>query len=92
MKKRAKKARSFLKEHEASPHTLRHTTAMQLLDRGVDVQIIALWLGHEQIETTQVYLSESMALKRKALKKTRLKSEWLPPKPSASALSFFDAV
>jgi site-specific recombinase XerD len=65
---------------------------MQLLDRGVDVQIIALWLGHEQIETTQVYLSESMALKRKALKKTRLMSEWKPPKRNVTSLSFFDAV
>ena len=45
---------------------------MNLLNRGVDVQIIALWLGHEQIDTTQIYLSDSMALKRKALKKTEI--------------------
>jgi len=81
-----------LRKKKVSPHTLRHTTAMQLLDRGVDVQIIALWLGHEQIETTQVYLSESLALKRKALKKTRLTTEWIPPKQSASVLSFLDAL
>lgn len=45
---------------------------MNLLNRGVDIQIIALWLGHEQIDTTQIYLSDSMALKRKALEKTEL--------------------
>lgn len=81
-----------LRKKKVSPHTLRHTTAMQLLDRGVDVQIIALWLGHEQIETTQVYLSESLALKRKALKKTRLKTEWVPPKPNRSELSFLNDI
>ena len=39
-----------------TPHTLRHTAAMQLLQRGVDRSVIALWLGHESIETTQLYL------------------------------------
>jgi integrase/recombinase XerD len=73
-----------------SPHTLRHTTAMQMLERGVDVQIIALWLGHEQIDTTQVYLSESLTLKRKALSRTRLKSDWKPSPTKRSETSFLD--
>jgi len=73
-----------------SPHTLRHTTAMHLLERGVDVQIIALWLGHEQVNTTQIYLSESLAIKRRALRRTKLKVEWSAPKIQRSEISFLD--
>jgi len=73
-----------------SPHTLRHTTAMQALNRGVDVEIIALWLGHKQIETAQVYLSESLAIKREALKRTRFEVNIQPPMRLRSELSFFD--
>jgi integrase len=50
-----------------TPHTLRHTAAMDLLRRGVDVTVIALWLGHESIESTQVYLHADMRLKERAL-------------------------
>jgi len=50
-----------------SPHTLRHSTAMTLLRRGVDLSVIALWLGHESMETTQVYLHADMQLKERAL-------------------------
>lgn len=50
-----------------SPHTLRHTAAMQLLAAGVDRAVIALWLGHEQVETTQIYLHADLTLKQKAL-------------------------
>jgi len=50
-----------------TPHTLRHTAAMDLLRRGVDVTVIALWLGHESIETTQIYLHADMRLKERAL-------------------------
>jgi site-specific recombinase XerD len=53
-----------------TPHTLRHTTAMQLLQRGVDRSVIALWLGHESMETTQIYLHADLALKEKALART----------------------
>ena len=56
-----------LKRKRISPHTIRHGTAMALLDAGVDVSVIALWLGHESIETTNGYLHTSIALKEKAL-------------------------
>jgi integrase/recombinase XerD len=52
-----------------SPHVLRHTTAMELLQAGVDPTLIALWLGHESIETTKMYLDANLALKEKALSK-----------------------
>jgi integrase len=50
-----------------TPHTLRHTKAMALLHGGVDQTVIALWLGHESVETTQVYLHADMRLKERAL-------------------------
>lgn len=53
-----------------TPHTLRHTTAMQLLQHGVDRSVIALWLGHESIETTQIYLHADLRLKEQALART----------------------
>lgn len=60
---------SSLKKKRVSPHTIRHGTAMALLDAGVDITVIALWLGHESIETTNGYLHTSLALKEKALSK-----------------------
>jgi site-specific recombinase XerD len=59
-----------LKNKRVSPHVLRHSTAMNLLQHGVDCSVIALWLGHESMETTQVYLHASLELKEKALAKT----------------------
>lgn len=56
-----------LKGRSITPHTLRHTTAMTLLRRGVDQTVIALWLGHESVETTQIYLHADMQLKERAL-------------------------
>lgn len=50
-----------------SPHVLRHSTAMELLQNGVDQSVIALWLGHESVETTQVYVHADLRLKEKAL-------------------------
>jgi site-specific recombinase XerD len=52
-------------------HMLRHTAAMRLLQAGVDTSVIALWLGHEQAETTQIYLHADLALKEQALAKTK---------------------
>jgi len=58
-----------LRQKRISPHVLRHTAAMELLQSGVDCSVIALWLGHESMETTQVYLHAHMALKEAALAK-----------------------
>jgi len=51
-------------------HVLRHTAAMRLLRAGIDTSVIALWLGHEQVETTQIYLHADLELKERALAKT----------------------
>ena len=56
-----------LKEKSVTPHTLRHAAAMSLLQHGVDLSVIALWLGHASTETTQIYLHADMRLKESAL-------------------------
>jgi site-specific recombinase XerD len=58
-----------MKQKCVSPHLLRHTAAMELLGAGVDSSVIALWLGHESVDTTQVYLEAHLALKEAALAK-----------------------
>ena len=56
-----------LAKRSISPHTLRHTTAMHLLQSGVDISVIALWLGHESPTTTHQYVEADLAMKEKAL-------------------------
>ena len=58
-----------LKQKRVTVHRLRHTMAMDLLQAGVDRAVIALWLGHESVETTQVYLEATLAMKEQALAK-----------------------
>jgi integrase/recombinase XerD len=53
-----------------SPHLLRHTRAVRMLEAGIDSAVIALWLGHESVETTHVYLAADLAAKERALAKT----------------------
>ena len=60
-----------LKSKRVSPHTLRHSTAMELLRSGVGCTVIALWLGHETVETTQIYLHADMQIKKEAMDRTR---------------------
>ena len=60
-----------LKSKRVSPHVLRHSAAMELLQAGVDGAVIALWLGHESVETTQTYLHAHLALKEAALAKLK---------------------
>jgi integrase/recombinase XerD len=60
-----------LRGKNVTPHVLRHTAAMRLLHAGIDTSVIALWLGHEQIETTQVYLHADLAIKEQALARTK---------------------
>lgn len=59
-----------LEAKRVSPHVLRHSTAMSLLQSGVDRSVIALWLGHESMDTTQIYLHANLELKEEALAKT----------------------
>lgn len=58
-----------LRDKRVTIHRLRHTMAMDLLQGGVDRSVIALWLGHERVETTQIYLEATLAMKEKALAK-----------------------
>jgi integrase/recombinase XerD len=58
-----------LRRKRVSPHVIRHGTAMALLQAGVDIAVIALWLGHESIETTNAYVHANLAMKEKALEK-----------------------
>jgi len=59
-----------LAKKRVTPHVLRHSAAMALLQRGVDRSVIALWLGHESVETTQIYLHADLRLKERALART----------------------
>jgi integrase/recombinase XerD len=58
-----------LRKKNVSPHTLRHTTAMHMLQAGVDLTLIALWLGHESLETTHLYVEADVETKRRILNK-----------------------
>jgi integrase/recombinase XerD len=74
-------------------HTLRHTAAMRLLHAGTDTSVIALWLGHEQAETTQIYLHADLALKERAL--ARIKPPDAKPgryQPPDKLLAFLEAL
>jgi site-specific recombinase XerD len=65
----AAKACPSLAHKRVTPHVLRHTAAMELLQAGVDRSLIALLLGHESVETTQIYLDANLAMKEQALAK-----------------------
>jgi len=76
-----------------SPHTLRHSTAMELLQHGVDQTVIALWLGHESVETTQVYIHADLRMKEKAL--SRVAAPGIRPgryRPDDKLLAFLEAL
>lgn len=59
-----------LQKKRVTVHLLRHTMALEMLQAGVDRAVIALWLGHESVETTQMYIDATIAMKEKALSKT----------------------
>jgi len=89
----ASRACPTLARKHVTPHVLRHTTAVQLLEAGVDRAVIALWLGHEQVETTQIYLDADLAMKERALARTA------PPgarshrfRPKDSLLAFLEGL
>jgi integrase/recombinase XerD len=59
-----------LNAKHVTAHVLRHTAAMRLLEAGVDTTVIALWLGHERVDTTAIYLHAHLEIKEKALART----------------------
>jgi integrase/recombinase XerD len=76
-----------------SPHTLRHTCAMRLLHAGIDTTVIALWLGHESTQTTQIYVHADLTLKENALARTSPTNT--PPgryQPPDQLLAFLEAL
>jgi site-specific recombinase XerD len=66
----AQAMRPTLSTKRVTMHVLRHSAAMRLLRAGIDTSVIALWLGHEQIETTQIYLHADLQIKERALERT----------------------
>jgi site-specific recombinase XerD len=82
-----------LKNKSVSPHTLRHTTAMRLLAGGVDRTVLALWLGHESIETTEIYVHADLAIKERAIARTApLPTAARRYKPADPLLAFLEGL
>lgn len=80
-----------LQTKKVTPHVLRHSAAMELLAHGVDRSVIALWLGHESVETTQMYLHADLRLKEQALSRTTPLGVKLPRyRPSDHLLAFLE--
>lgn len=80
-----------LQGKKISPHTLRHTTAMHMLQSGVDITTIALWLGHENPSTTHLYIESDLTMKEQTLKKLQeLPSEEVRYKPDDHLLAFLE--
>jgi integrase/recombinase XerD len=89
----ASAAERSLDEKRVTLHVLRHTAAMRLLQAGVDTTVIALWLGHESVDTTQIYLHAHLALKERALARTAPPDS--PPgryRPPDSLLAFLEGL
>ena len=86
-------ARRALKTKTVSPHVLRHTTAVNLLQAGVDRAVIALILGHESVETTQIYLDADLATKERALALTApIGTRYRRFRPRDPLLAFLQAI
>lgn len=82
-----------LAQKTVTMHVLRHSAAMRLLRAGIDTSVIALWLGHESVETTQVYLHADLAIKERALERTT-PAESRPGRfrPTDKLLAFLEAL
>ena len=89
--KSASKSCKSLIDKTISPHVIRHTTAMHLLEAGVEITVIALWLGHENLETTHMYMEASLEMKVNAIQKVK-ESQHEPfiYKPSDKLLDFLE--
>jgi len=82
-----------LKEKNITPHTLRHSTAVSLLQAGVDTSVIALYLGHESLETTQIYLKADLTIKEKAIAAVLpMNTSFKRYKPSDQLLAFLEGL
>jgi integrase/recombinase XerD len=82
-----------LSTRKVTPHTLRHSAAMFLREAGVDISVIALWLGHESIASTQIYMHADLAIKQRALARTNPpRSTTKPYRPSDSLLAYLDSL
>jgi integrase/recombinase XerD len=82
-----------LAEKKTSPHVMRHSAAMRLLNAGVDTTVIALWLGHASVATTQIYVHADLALKERALARTT--PQGTPPgryQPPDTIMAFLDTL
>ncbi len=89
----AAKACPSIQEKHITTHCLRHSSAMELLQAGLDRSVIALWLGHESLDTTQVYLEATLTMKEQALAKTiPLKGRFKRYRPGDQLLSFLNGL
>jgi site-specific recombinase XerD len=89
----ARKACPFLREKTVTMHVLRHSAAMRLMRAGIEQSVIALWLGHEQVGTTDIYLHADMAIKERALAKTAPSAASAGRfKPADKLLSFLEGL
>jgi len=91
--KRALQTCPSLRTKRVSPHVLRHTNAVNLLRAGVDQATIALWLGHESVDTTQIYLHADIAYKEKILSKfAGSKARSIKFRPDDQLLAFLNSL
>jgi len=82
-----------LGKRRVSPHTIRHTTAMHLLQSGVDLSVIAMWLGHESIQTTHQYMQADLESKKKALASLKAPHLLSPRRaPKNTVMQFLDGL
>jgi site-specific recombinase XerD len=82
-----------IRNKSVTAHVLRHTCAMRLLEAGVDTTVIALWLGHEQVDTTALYLHADLTIKERAIAKA--KPPAVPPgryRATDALLAFLEAL
>ena len=82
-----------LREKKISPHVMRHSAAMRLLNAGIETSVLALWLGHENVATTQIYIHADLALKERAIARTAPQD--VPPgryRPPDAVMAFLDGL
>ena len=87
--KQAASTRSTLPPARISPHTIRHTTAMHLLQSGVELSVIAMWLGHESTQTTHQYLDADLESKNRALACLEAPRAYRRPRPATNGVVQF---